>query len=232
MTYNELVAYLQNLLQDQAPSADFTQILPAAIQDAEGRIYREMDFLATRRTDSSATFTIGVRELALPSGTLVVQGIAAISPAGSLPSAGTRNTMEPTSLDFIDMIWPVEATVGLPKYAAMKDAATIVVAPTPDAAYKADITGIFRPAALSVSNQNSYIATVYPDIMIAATMVFMAGWQRDFGSQADNPAQAVSWEAHYQSLKTSVYEEEQRRKSSSVGWSSFSQTPLAQPPRT
>lgn len=232
MNYTQLLSYLQNLLQDALPSTDFTNILPAAIQDAEGRIYREMDFLATRTTDSSTTFTPGSRELLLPASILVVQGVAAITPAGVVPALGQRNTLEPVSLDFIDVTWPNEALTDIPLYVAMKDAATIIVAPTPAAAYKADITGIFRPAPISISNPTTYISATYGDLMVAATMIFLAGWQRDFGGQADDPKLAMSWEGHYQSLKTSVYEEEQRRKFSSTGWSPFSQTPLAMPPRS
>lgn len=234
MTYDQLNTYLQTILVDQAPSADYTTILPAAIQYAEQRIYRELDFLNTRTVLSSTAFTPGSREYTLPTASvviLVLQGVAAISPAGSAPAAGTRNQLEPVSLDYIDMTWPVEASTALPDAWAMKNDAVIVVKPTPDAAYKAELTGTFRPTPMSSGNQITYIGDVYPDLLVAACMVFLAGYQRDFGAETADPAMAVSWEAQYKIQMKSAAEEEQRRKGSGIGWSPFSET-QAVPPRT
>lgn len=235
MDYATLNTYLQTLIVDQAPSTDYTTILPAAIQDAEQRIYREMDFLDTRTVNSGSSLTTGSRNFTLPtspSTILVLQGVAAISPSGDTPAAGTRNALEPTSLDVIDMIWPQESVKSLPTYFAMKDALSIVVAPTPDANYTVELTGIFRPVPMSAINTTTYIGNVYPDLLVAACMVFLTGYQKDFGAQSDDPKMAMSWEALYQDRKKSAYEEEQRRKGASVGWSPFQQAPLAQPQRS
>lgn len=234
MTYNQLDTYLQTLIQDQAPSADYTTIIPAAIQYAEGRIYREMNFLATRTVNSGAAFTPGSRTFTLPtspSTILYLEGVSAITPAATQPAAGTRNPLEPVSLDYIDMTWPVEGSTALPDSWAMRDALAIVVKPTPDQAYVVELTGIFQPVAMSVSNQNTYIGNIYPDLLVAACMIFFAAYQRDFGAQTADPQLAVSWSSEYDKLFKSAYEEEQRRKSTSVGWSPFQQTPLAAPPR-
>lgn len=234
MTYDQLNAYLQNLIQDQAPSADYTAILPAAIQDAEGRIYRDMDLLATRTVNSGSALTPGSRNFTLPissSTILVLQGASVISPAGSQPAAGTRNPLELVSLDYIDMTWPVEAKTGLPDSVATKDATTLVVKPTPDAAYVMELTGTFQPDPMSSSNQTTYLGNVYPDLLLAACMVFMVGYQRDFGAQSSDPAMAVSWEATYKDRLKSALQEEERRQQTSTGWSPFSPTE-ATPPRT
>ena len=234
MTYDQLNTYLQDLLQDQAPSADYTTILPAAIQDAEGRIYRDLDLLATRTVNSGSALTPGSRNFTLPtspSTIQVLQGVSVISPAGSQPAAGWRNPLELVSLDYIDMTWPVEADTGLPDSVATKDATTLVVKPTPDAAYVVELTGTFQPNAMAPGNQTTYIGNTYPDLLLAACMVFMAGWQRDYGAQADDPKLATSWEAIYQSRLKSALQEEERRQQSSTGWSPFSPTE-ATPPRT
>lgn len=236
MDYATLNIYLQTLLVDQAPSTDYTTILPAAIQDGEQRIYRDLDFLATRTVNSGSAFTPGSRTFTLPtspSTILVLQGVAAISPAATQPSAGTRNQLEEASLDFIDMTWPVEAQTALPDTWAMKDAANIVVKPTPDAAYVVELTGTFRPNPISTTNPTTYISLVYPDLLVNACMSFLMGYQRDFGPQglvAEGQG-AQSWEKKYQDAKTSALEEEQRRKSSATGWSPFSPTE-ATPART
>lgn len=234
MDYNDLNTYLQTLMVDQLPSVNYQTILPAAIQDAENRIYREMDFLDCRTVQSPTAFSVGSRDYVLPTSVntiLVLQGVSAITPAGDVPPVGTQNPLEPVSLDFIDMTWPTESNVELPKYWTMKDAKTIIVAPTPDAAYQVKLTGIFRPTPMSSSNQSTYIGDTYPDLLVAACMVFMAGYQRDFGAQSDDSPLAMSWEKLYQIRKESALSEEQRRKGSSIGWSPFSTT-QANPQRT
>ena len=236
MNYDTLNTYLQTLLVDQAPSVDYTTILPAAIQDGEGRIYREMDFLATRTVSNALTFTAGSRTLALPTSPStvikVLQGVAAISPAGVTAANGTRNQLEEASLDYIDFTWPTESQTGLPDTWAMLDAANIVVKPTPAVSYGVELTGTFTPTPMSATNENSYIGTNYPDLLVAACMTFLTAYQRDWGASSEDPRMGLSWEQHYQTLFKSAYAEEQRRKGDSTGWTPFSETPLATPPRT
>lgn len=235
MTYNQLNTYLQTLIVDQAPSADYATILPAALQDAEQRIYLDMDFLNTRSVNAGSAFTAGSRTFTLPtspSTIMVLQGVAAITPAGATPAAGTRNPLEPVSLDFIDFTWPTESSTALPDSWAMRDDATIVVKPTPDQAYIVELTGTFRPNPMSNSNQTTYIGNTYPQLLVAACMVFLTGYQKNFGAQADDPKMAMSWEQLYQSRLKQALSEEQRRKGQGMGWMPFSPTPEAQPPRT
>lgn len=236
MTYDQLNIYLQTLLVDQAPSTDYTTILPAAIQDAEQRIYLDMDFLNTRTTWSSTKFTAGSRTYTFPttpSVVMVVQGVAAITPASAAsPAAGTRNQLEPVSLDYIDSTWPTESSTGLPDSWTMLNDVSLVVKPTPDQTYPVEITGTFRPNPMSNANQNSYIGNVYPQLLVAACMVFLSGYQRDFGQSSDDPKLAMSWETLYTERLKQALAEEQRRKGSGTGWAPFSETPMAQPPRT
>lgn len=64
MNYAQLVDALNNLLQTQS-SADFTDILPRIIDDAEQRIYRELNFLAQRQENISLVTTAGSRYIDL-----------------------------------------------------------------------------------------------------------------------------------------------------------------------
>lgn len=235
MDYDGLVTALSDLLPVPSDDAQFQSILPTIISDAEGRIYREMDFLATRVVDSTTPFIAGTRAYTLPSNIILVQKVAAISPANTQPSAGTRYPLEMVALDVLDYMWPIatgSSATGIPQYGAMQDENTLVVAPTPDAAYIAEITGIYRPDPISSTNTTTYISLNYPDLLVAACMIFGSAWQKNFGAMSDNPQQSISWESHYQTQMRSAYEEEQRRKGASTGWSPFQQTPLATPPRT
>jgi len=238
MTYSMLVTALAQLLVLDENEADFVTILPTAIQDAEQRIYLSMDFLNTRTVNSGSAFTAGSRTFTLPtspSTIMVLQGVAAITPAGAAPSAGKRVQFEPVSLDYIDSTWPQESQTASPDGNdpawAMIDDASIAVKPTPDQNYTVELTGTFRPNPMSASNPTTYIGNTYPQLLVAACMVFLAGWQRDYGQQSDDPRLAVSWKDMYATQLASALQEEQRRKGQGVGWAPFSETPQAQPPR-
>lgn len=243
MEYSDLTTRLGDLLvipiTDSAsatPSSDtnFNNILSAIITDAEQRIYREIDFLATRTEDFSLTFTANVRTLTIPDRIIIVQDVNVITPAGEDPDDGTRNQIQPVSLPYLNFTWPQAkgaGATGVPTMGSMLDATTIIVAPTPDDDYTAEFIGIFRPLPMSSVNISTYLGTHYPDLFLAACMVFATGYQRDFGAQSENPQMSVSWESHYMTLKQSVMEESQRQKWQSTGWSALQAAPLSTPQR-
>src|SRR5262249_53892698 len=68
VTYEEAVSWLQTMadIPQNQQDEDFIRIIPAMIDYAEGRIYRELDFLATL-TSQTTTLNALNREFALPS---------------------------------------------------------------------------------------------------------------------------------------------------------------------
>lgn len=273
MLYADVVTALGDLLQypitntnTATPSTDnnFNNILPRAFEYTEGRIYRELDFVANRTVDSSTNLTANSRTVALPSITkfFVIQGVNVISSIGSatyvtetgsqtyvsedgtttyvtetstlpMPAAGIRNRLEMISKDVMDIIWPLEQGGPLyntlPTYACLLNTSTLLVAPTPDQNYVLEYTGIIRPSLLAYNNTSNYITVSYPELYIAACMVFMSGFQRDFSAQSGDKDMPMSWENLYQTLKESALLEEQRRKFQSTNWSPYSATPLSNP---
>lgn len=226
---------------------DFETVFPQAIYYAEDRIYRDLTLLATRTANSSLTTSSGSRTLSLSSMTgsviIVPEGVALITPSGTTnPALGTRVTFDAGSLDMIDVIWPQESVAVAPnatlaanygRWWALKDATTMVLAPTPGANYTAEITGLYRPATLASGNTPTYLSTNYPDVLVAAIMVWMMGMMnKNWSAMADDPKAAVTWEGAYQVAKQNALLEEQRRRSAGVGWSQNLPTPLAQPQRT
>lgn len=239
MQYSDVVTALGTLLvipitnpASATPSSntDFNNFLPRILEAGEQRIYRELDFLATRQEDHSVTLSTTSRNATLPASNIVLQGANVIVPSGNLPSAGTRVPLEIVSKDFIDQVWPQELVMQqVPQYIAQLSATQIIVAPTADQPYTLETTGIFRPAPISSTNVQTYISLVYPDLFLYACMVMACGYQRDFGQSADDPKIATSWESMYMTAKNSSLEEEQRRKSQSTNWSPFSAVPLSVP---
>lgn len=228
--YTEYVTALSNLTAIPSDDTSFTGIIPRCIEYAEQRIYRELNLISTVVRDSSASLTPGSRNFTLPTsqGTfVVVNGINAISPAGSSPTEGIRNPLTPISLPTLDMIWPSSTGTGLPKYFAMVTQTAVVVGPWPDDSYVMEVIGTQRPTALAAGNPTTFLTTYLPDLFLAASMIFMSGFMRDYGQQSDDPRMAQSWESQYGALLASANGEELRKMFMGSAWSSLTQGPAA-----
>ena len=94
------------------------------------------------------------------------------------------------------------------------------------------MTGTFRPAPLSEANPQTFISVYLPDLMLSASMIFVAGFQKSYGQQSDDPRLAMSWEQLYREQKGSAAVEEARKKSQSASWSPYPPAPVANLPRT
>jgi hypothetical protein len=222
------------MVQDST-TTEFQTFLPGCIDYAEQRIYRELDLLVSRVTNNSANFTTNEQAFVLPTASgifVVVEQINAITPAGSDAQSGTRIPLIPVTKEFINAAWPSHtANTGVPQFFAPVSNTEYIVAPSPDAAYSAEVIGTVRPAPLSSTNTTTYLTTYLPDLFMAASMVFAMGYQRDFGSQSDNPQASASWEAEYQKLISSANLEELRKRFMGPAWQSMTPSPVATPPR-
>ena len=97
------------------------------------------------------------------------------------------------SWNALDALYGSSTPSGPPRFYALQDAATLAFGPWPDQAYGVEILGVIRPQPLSAANPQTTLSLYFPDLLLAACMIFMAGYQRDFGQQSDDPALAQSW---------------------------------------
>jgi hypothetical protein len=95
----------------------------------------------------------------------------------------------------------------------------------------AEVVGRIQPTALSASNTTTVLSTDYPDLLISASMIFVAGWQQNYGSQSDNPQQASSWEMIYQKQPAGASLQEARARFAGPSWTPTRPEPAAQPQR-
>jgi hypothetical protein len=93
----------------------------------------------------------------------------------------------------------------------------IIWGPSPAVVAQVECIGRARPANLSVSNTTPWLWAYLGDMAFAAAMVFASGYMRNFGSQADDPKMALSWETIYQALLPGAKSEEMQRKFSATG---------------
>ena len=234
LDYATYVAQISNLMVDQSTGTEFQTFLPGMIDYAEQRIYRELDLLASHTSDSTASLTSGGRVLFLPSSGGVfniVEQINVYYPAGSTQWTGVKVPLNPATREFIDFMFPDPNSMGTPSYFAPLDNASYYVGPVPDGAYLVQVVGTIRPTPLSASNTTTYLTSYLPDLFIAASMVFAAGYQRDYGAGSDDPSKSTSWEGTYNTLLKSAAVEEARKKFQSEGWQSKAPSPVATPAR-
>lgn len=230
LNYSTYVAQLANLMATDSTTPEFQTMLPGCIDYAEQRIYREIDLLSTVVRDTTSVLTPGDRNFTLPTTAngpfVTVQGINIVTPAGSTVDNGKRNALSAVARDYLDMVWNSSAGAGVPINFAMIDQNNIIVGPWPAAAYSVEVIGTITPNPLSATNTTTFLTLYLPDLFMAASLVFASGYMRDFGAQSDNPAQAASWEAQYQTLFKSANMLELRKKWAGPGWTPLSSIPI------
>jgi hypothetical protein len=261
MTFDEAVSWLQTMLEVPLNQADanFTRIVPMMFLYAERRIYGDLAFLVTTITQQHRLTALN-RETILPDNVRVLEQISVCTPAGPVTNASKRVTLERITSTALDMFWPqVSFKPGVPqKYALIGGTpqATLLadpfaldpppplpviptqqmyhvvrMMPTPDKSYTVELTGAILPDTLSPVNNETYLSTKYPELLLCACMVFGSGYQRDFGAQADDPQKAMSWETQYKYLMQGVTIEQSRLRGEGPGYTAQPPVVLAQTPR-
>jgi len=211
---------------------DFNAIYPAAIADAEGMMYRDpdLDFLALRATDSSSLTGAGSRNVAIPGQFLTIEQACLITPVGATPSGGTRINMGRVSPEWINAVYPTESFTAAPEYGltkyAMFNASQILIGPSPDGSYRVEFYGVVTQTPLSATNTDTVLTNFYPDLFLAASMIFMSGFMKDFSAAgADNPPQAISWQSHYNDLKKGAAFQSARQRFLGAGATAYPAAP-------
>ena len=244
MNYTQIVTALSTLTGIDSADTDFQAILPSTFAYADGRIYRELDMLVSNVRDASSSTVASNRDFNLPTGVgtfLVVDGINVITPASTAPGSGTRHPLQPVARDFLDLCWPSTTNAGVPQYFAYisqntyltggSAQAQVIFGPWPDDTYRVEVIGQIQPAVLSASNANTYLVDQLPELYIACSMIFMAGYMKNFSAQSDDPKMAQSWEQQYTQLRDSASTWEARKRWAGASWTSKQIEQTAQPQR-
>lgn len=233
LTYSQYVTQIATLAVVDPNDAAFQAILPQMITYAENRMYREIDFLFTSVATTEYGLTVGSRVIPVPAGTFVVpEQINVITPISATgPDDGIRNPLLPCTKEFLDQVYNNSQATGLPRYFCPFDDYTFLVGPYPDQDYMCEIVGTIRPNSLSATNTTTFISQYLPDLMIMASMVYVSGYQRNFGRANDDPQMAITYESQYQTLLKGALSEEGRKKFEAAAWSSQSMSPVSTPTR-
>lgn len=234
----ELMAGIETLDATSATpfnDEDANAILPSIIADAEGMMYRDpdLDFLALRATNTSRTTVSGNRSVTIPVNYLTIEQVALLCPAGSTTSNGVRVNLSRVSPEFINAMFSDPSYLAPPiygqSYYAMFNSADILIGPTPDGAYLCEFYGVVTQTPLSNTNTDTYLTSYFPDVFLAAAMVFTSGYQKNFSAAgADNPPQAISWSSHYDALKKGAAFQSARQRFLAAGATAYPPAPQVQ----
>ena len=234
MDYNAYVQQIATMAVVPTTDANFQIILPQAINYAELRIQRDLDFLSTQTSNTSYSLTASNNTLTIPTSSFVTLQTMALSyDSNTYP-------LVPVTKEYIQNVYGGSSYTGRPVAFAVYggDAATagltsqnIIVGPYPDQGYSVVLTGTIRSAPLSSTNTTTFISVYLPDLMIMASMIYISAYQRNFGRLNDDPQMAQTYESQYQALKAGALIEENRKKFEAAAWTSYSPAPVASPTR-
>lgn len=224
MNYYDFVVRAAQESDSIQSDTDFNVVIPAMIEYAEQRIYRDLNFLNTTITDTSVTCTANSRTVALPlsvsgstTGFVTVTSINALSPVGTTSSNGTRNPLARSWQKMIDFLYPTNTSSGagsIPSIYSVigstnpaSNAGTIFFGPPPGAAFALEITGTVRPTQLSSTNTTTYLTQYFPDLFMAAAMIYAT-------RQSSNatPDAVASRESQYVALAQTAITEQTRAR--------------------
>jgi hypothetical protein len=243
LTFNDYVAQIASLAATgTGASGSLTTfsdpllqvVLPQMLNYAELRIQRDLDLLPSQIVNSSYALTSNNPVLSITTADFVtIQTI--------IPTV-TGTPLLPVSKEFIQNTYGYGSTPGAPFYFAPYggDSATVgnvnqtfLIGPIPNQNYALNIVGTARMPTLYVSTgsgtNTTFISSYLPDLLLMASMIFLSGYQRNFGRQSDDPAMAVSYESQYQALLKGAMIEEYRKKFEARAWSSETISPVATP---
>ena len=146
-TYSTLKSAIKDYTENQ--ESTFVSHLVDFVKTAEERIFKSVD-LEFFRKNATGTTTSGNQFLAVPD-----DYIASFSL--SLESSSNKNFLLIKDVNFLQEYNPNSATTGLPKYYGVYDFQNFLLAPTPDAAYTAELHYYYRPTSLT---QSQFLLTV------------------------------------------------------------------------
>jgi len=174
-TYAELVTQIREYTETDSNVLS-TTIINDMIEHAEDRLFREIDLDVYKQYKTTA-MTASDPFIAMPGSTPsafeFTHSLSIYSASGSLGGLtdNERLFLQKKDPSFINEYWPNRTSTGVPKYYASWDNDTIIVAPTPSAAFTMELSFNAQPTALSSSNTTTWISNNAPRVLLYACLV-------------------------------------------------------------
>jgi len=172
MTYDELKTKIRDYTEVGSTVLSDT-ILNGIIEDAEFRIFRDVDSDNNRRY-ATANLVVNTRFIQTPDNALIIRSAQIVDSDGT-SSANNRDFLQWRDTSFMSEFNNLETT-GVPKYYSWWDKNHLVFAPTPDATYTIQLNYILKDAGLSSTNTTTYLSLNFPNGLLYACLVEAYGF--------------------------------------------------------
>lgn len=156
---------LSTLIQDYCESTEssFVTNIPTFVQLAEERIYNSVQIPAIRK-NVTGTMTINFQYFSLPSDWLSTFSLAVID-----PTTGEYEYLLNKDVNFIRAAYPPPNSYGKPKYYAIWDNDSMILGPTPDLAYTAELHYYYYPTSI-VNASTSWLGDNFETVLLYGSL--------------------------------------------------------------
>jgi len=171
MNYTSLLASVQDYTQNS--ESTFVAEIPNMVKQVEDRIQHIVQLPVFRKT-SSGTVTASNRFLTTPTDFVAAYSLAVLN--GSSEYSFLLNK----DVDFIRESFDKTTDTGLPRFYAVWDHDTFLLAPTPDSGYTTQLNYFYKPESI-VTAENTWLGDEAESALLYGTLVeaytFMRGEQ-------------------------------------------------------
>jgi hypothetical protein len=161
VNYSALVTLIQEYCESTESS--FVSNIPTFVQLAEERIYNSVQIPAIRK-NVTGTMTINLQYFQLPSDWLSTFSLAVID-----PTTGDYEYLLNKDVNFIRASYPPPNSTGKPKYYAIWNNASMILGPTPDLAYTAELHYYYYPASI-VTAGTSWVGDNFETVLLYGSL--------------------------------------------------------------
>ena len=162
-TYATLKTAIQNYCETSETT--FDDNLSVFIKESEERILKNVEMPVFRK-NVTGNATADNTYLSMPSDFLAPYSLAVIS-------SSVYSYLLLKHVSFIRDYTPNASTTGLPKYYALFDDTTFLLAPTPDSGYSFELHYKYRPASLTAGADGgtTWLSTNAPDALLYGALI-------------------------------------------------------------
>lgn len=161
MNYSQLSTLIQDYCESTEQS--FVANIPNFVQLAEERIYNSVQIPAIRK-NVTGTMTASFQYFQLPSDWLSTFSLAVID-----GTTGEYEYLLNKDVNFIRASYPFPATTGKPKYYAIWNNTSMILGPTPDLAYSAELHYYYYPTSI-VSAGTSWLGDNFETVLLYGSL--------------------------------------------------------------
>jgi hypothetical protein len=161
MNYSEL----SQLIQDYCESTEqsFVANIPTFVEVAEQRIYNTVQLPALRK-NVTGSMSNGNQYMSLPSDWLSTFSIAVID-----GTTGEYEYLLNKDVNYIRAAYPFPASSGKPKYYAIFDSTTMLLGPTPNANFTAELHYYYYPVSI-VTAGTSWLGNNFDSVLLYGSL--------------------------------------------------------------